>query len=277
MLGLGDIVVPGMMLAFALRFDLFLFYLQQGRRIERDSGEMRKPAYINAKGNWGERFWTGSKLWTEEIKAKTFPKPYFYATIVGYLAGMMTTVVVMQVAEHAQPALLYLVPGVLLSLWGTALVRGDLKALWHYSEAPEEEKTDGKKDSEKHKTESDADTSKDLVSSGAAESGEVDQPSEEHKTKSNSDKSNDKAAEKEEADKQCRRLIYFSIVLPELQHESKSEQPSASTTSQADVFGDTLSEDACKTTGAPHGMGGATGQSRGRKDGEPPEKRARRV
>ncbi|KAK7902904.1 hypothetical protein LTR67_002550 [Exophiala xenobiotica] len=279
MLGLGDIVVPGMMLAFALRFDLFLFYLRQGRKGVTAGEETQKPAYVNAKGNWGERFWTNSKLWTEEIKAKTFPKPYFYATIVGYLAGMITTVVVMQVAEHAQPALLYLVPGVLLSLWGTALVRGDLKALWDYSELPEEEKKDGKEDNEKDKTESDADTSKAVVGSGAAESREVDQKSEEHKTESDPDKSNDKGPAKEKAEKQCRRLVYFSIILPEQQPESKSEEPSASTTphAQANATGDTLSEDTGKSTSVQHHMNGAMEERQGRKDGEPPEKRARRV
>lgn len=36
--------------------------------------------------------------------------------------------------NHGQPALLYLVPGILLSLWGTGLVRGQLKLMWEYTE-----------------------------------------------------------------------------------------------------------------------------------------------
>jgi minor histocompatibility antigen H13 len=37
MLGLGDVILPGMMIGFALRFDLYLFYLRkQKRRIIQD-------------------------------------------------------------------------------------------------------------------------------------------------------------------------------------------------------------------------------------------------
>lgn len=148
MLGLGDIVVPGMMLAFALRFDLYIHYLKKGGAIKNSQqktteADQPKPAYVNARGQWGERFWTSAKLRSEGILATKFPKPYFYASIVGYVAGMVTTVVVMQVAAHAQPALLYLVPGVLTSLWGTALMRGEFQLLWNYSELPEDQDKKG--------------------------------------------------------------------------------------------------------------------------------------
>ena len=55
--------------------------------------------------------------------------------MIGYVAGMLTTLGVMSVFQHAQPALLYLVPGVLISLWGTALVRRELRDMWEFSEA----------------------------------------------------------------------------------------------------------------------------------------------
>lgn len=142
MLGLGDIVVPGMILAFALRFDLYRFYLKQGTSAEPENTNIvaaKKPKYLPATGRWGERFWIKSELQGAELQGKSFPKPYFHATVVGYLAGMVVTILVMQVFQHAQPALLYLVPGVLLSLWGTALVRGELKLLWAYTEDQEDE------------------------------------------------------------------------------------------------------------------------------------------
>lgn len=47
---------------------------------------------------------------------------------------MLTTLVVLQIFDHAQPALLYLVPGVLIALWGTALVRGEFGLMWEYTE-----------------------------------------------------------------------------------------------------------------------------------------------
>ena len=221
MLGLGDIVVPGMMLAFALRFDLYLHYLKkdsQQNRSQRDKSAQyeSKPVYVNARGRWGERFWTSSRLWSEATKATKFPKPYFYATIVGYLVGMVTTVVVMQIAAHAQPALLYLVPGVLISFWGTALVKGELRLLWQYSELPEEDKKtkeqkDGKDEINKKPIVANEDVkaidAKEAVSDDKKDAGKPAEQGKEGK----------KHGEKEQ---DCRQLIYVAVTLPK--HTSTS-------------------------------------------------------
>lgn len=150
MLGLGDIIIPGMMLAFALRFDLYRFYLGEQTSTKGGSGAEvpKKRTYTRATGNWGERFWTKSNLRSKELQVKSFPKPYFHAGVSGYLIGMIFTLIVMQVAQHAQPALLYLVPGVLISLWGTALFKGDLKLFWAYTEGEEVEGNDKKEKTE---------------------------------------------------------------------------------------------------------------------------------
>lgn len=71
MLGLGDIVVPGVFVALALRYD-------------------HKRAL--ASGGDGSRF----------------SKPYFTAAVLAYVAGLATTMTVMHVFKAAQPALLYL-------------------------------------------------------------------------------------------------------------------------------------------------------------------------
>ena len=139
MLGLGDIVLPGIMIGLALRFDLYLFYLrkQKMKTTEEEQEEIEKTPYVSATGKWGEHFWTRSlptSALPPQLRA-SFPKPYFTASIVGYVAGMLATLGVMSVFQHAQPALLYLVPGVLGSLWGTALVRGEVKEMWGFSEA----------------------------------------------------------------------------------------------------------------------------------------------
>jgi len=158
MLGLGDIVLPGLMIGLALRFDLYLFYLkkQQMRKgnkknvegSDKPIVEVEKALYVPVTGNWGDRFWT-SRLPTSaklEKLSSSFPKPYFIASMVGYVVGMLATLGVMSVFQHAQPALLYLVPGVLIGLWGTGLVRGELSEMWEFSEAitgeqlPEHEK-----------------------------------------------------------------------------------------------------------------------------------------
>lgn len=158
MLGLGDIVVPGTMAALALRFDLYLFYKRKGdqkARVEGKEPGTVKPHYQSATGAWGERFWAPSIPRTEpELEppyhnARSFSKPYFKASLIGYFFGMTATLFVMQYTDHAQPALLYLVPGVLMFLWGTALARGEIREMWEYSEEDmEEEEEKGKKGNE---------------------------------------------------------------------------------------------------------------------------------
>ena len=167
MLGLGDIVLPGLVIGFALRFDLYLFYLrkqkhsvgtQTGNNISADvanktsqpTAEPVKAEYQNATGGWGERFWVGKRDDSNEpTNCGTFPKTYFYAGVYGYIIGMVMTLGVMSVWGHAQPALLYLVPGVLGALWLTALDEGDLKTMWEYDETEPEDTPDKKSDEPK--------------------------------------------------------------------------------------------------------------------------------
>lgn len=44
MLGLGDVVLPGIMIGLALRFDLFVFYLRQQKRTQADDAKMERRA-----------------------------------------------------------------------------------------------------------------------------------------------------------------------------------------------------------------------------------------
>ncbi|KAK5077005.1 hypothetical protein LTR64_005516 [Lithohypha guttulata] len=151
MLGLGDIVVPGILIAFALRFDLYNYYLKlvnkNNQKIENIESEEKnndkkdaRPLYQPARGMWAERFYTARGLWSSALQARSFPKPYFKATMAGYTAGLIATLLVMQVYKHAQPALLYLVPGVLAGFWGMALWRREVKLLWQYDETEDEQK-----------------------------------------------------------------------------------------------------------------------------------------
>ncbi|KAF4981783.1 hypothetical protein FDECE_17631 [Fusarium decemcellulare] len=159
-LGLGDIVIPGMVMALALRFDLWLHYV---RKIKYESTDLKliekdtvsgalvtrsevkhkevKAKYVSVKGNWGENLWTRGAFFLSapqqlppELEAARFRKTYFYASVVGYFLGMLATLAMLLVFKHGQPALLYLVPGVLGSLWLTGLVRGELKQMWKYTE-----------------------------------------------------------------------------------------------------------------------------------------------
>lgn len=147
MLGLGDVVLPGIMIGLTLRFDLYLFYLKMQKLTEVtkdgeedfNAKEIVKAPYQNATGNWGERFWVSPSVHGAR-RGYAFPKTYFCASIIGYTIGMICTLGVMHVYKHGQPALLYLVPGVLVSVWATAYIKGDIKAMWEYDEAEDDKK-----------------------------------------------------------------------------------------------------------------------------------------
>ncbi|KAI9467894.1 peptidase A22B, signal peptide peptidase, partial [Coemansia mojavensis] len=122
MLGLGDIVVPGIFLALALRFDRHQYLAKLGY----------------AKG----------KALPKELKGKHrgfgFPVPYFTACLAAYVAGLATTISVMHVFQAAQPALLYLSPACILAVLGTAAVRGEMKQVFAYAEESKEEEEEKK-------------------------------------------------------------------------------------------------------------------------------------
>ena len=127
MLGLGDIVVPGVFVALALRYD-YQRFLSKG----------------------GEGY--------------NFSRPYFTAAVLAYIAGLATTMTVMHVFKAAQPALLYLrfapyfqiedgalmnchcSPACILSFVITAVTRGELRDAWSWSDETPEDKSavDGK-------------------------------------------------------------------------------------------------------------------------------------
>ncbi|EFJ18240.1 hypothetical protein SELMODRAFT_271219 [Selaginella moellendorffii] len=89
MLGLGDIVIPGIFVALALRFD-----------VSRGTG-----------------------------------KRYFTSAFMGYITGIVATIIVMNVFQAAQPALLYIVPCVTGFLAVHCLAKGEIKPLLEFDEA----------------------------------------------------------------------------------------------------------------------------------------------
>lgn len=100
LLGLGDIVLPGLFIAMCLRYDVLRFaqrHLSSDAQPQEVWDTMRKAV----------------------VKA---PKNYFFGSIFGYFVAIMVTVAIMIIFDHGQPALLYLVPGCLLSVIINALV-----------------------------------------------------------------------------------------------------------------------------------------------------------
>jgi minor histocompatibility antigen H13 len=163
MLGLGDIVLPGFMIGMALRFDLHLHYMRLQRTSHAENGPANvegnsvdgstqnekdtvsestqtagKPKYVPPIRHWSSRVWTSSRLLPPIFASGSFRKTYFTVSFLGYILGMAATEAAMHYANHAQPALLYLVPAVLISLLLTAVVRGELHAMWEYTEEEDE-------------------------------------------------------------------------------------------------------------------------------------------
>eukprot|EP00898_Chlorokybus_atmophyticus_P008048 jgi/Chlat1/8244/Chrsp77S07672 len=103
MLGLGDIVIPGIFVALVLRYDI----ASKGRR------------------------------------------HYFYSAFAGYAAGLGTTIAVMNIFQAAQPALLYIVPGVIGFVTVHCLKNGELKQLLEFDESSgDDDKSKARSDSE---------------------------------------------------------------------------------------------------------------------------------
>lgn len=121
-LGLGDIVIPGIFIAMCLRFDAF-----------------NHKAALKSAGSTEEEVLN---------YASSFPKPFFWSVWVSYLLALILTGVIMFAFNRAQPALLYLVPGTMFTLMGTSLCRGQFSDMLAYDEedlSPKKEEKDAKK------------------------------------------------------------------------------------------------------------------------------------
>lgn len=116
LLGLGDIVIPGLFVALLLRFDAVR------------SGQVIKSA-----------------------DQSNFPQPYFLTNAAAYALGLLATVGVMFFFQAAQPALLYLVPACLGGSLLVGAVRGELGALMAYDEETKKEEEEKKEQEEKKK------------------------------------------------------------------------------------------------------------------------------
>ena len=83
-----------------------------------------------------------AKVNPKGAECSAFPKPFFFGNIDSYALGLGITVFVMYYFNHAQPALLYLVPCCLGGSMLTGLATGGFKEMWDYNEeAPKQEDT----------------------------------------------------------------------------------------------------------------------------------------
>lgn len=102
MLGLGDIVMPGLLLCFVLRYDAY-----------------KRTQFMNSEAGLPP-----PSMYYQKIT-------YFHCSLIGYFLGLLTATLSSEVFQATQPALLYLVPFTLLPLLIMAYLKGDLKRMWH--------------------------------------------------------------------------------------------------------------------------------------------------
>ncbi len=69
--------------------------------------------------------------------SRNFRSKYFRSAFGGYVAGLLATIGVMNYFNAAQPALLYIVPGVLGAVLGHAWINREFKQVFDFSEEPE--------------------------------------------------------------------------------------------------------------------------------------------
>lgn len=67
---------------------------------------------------------------------------YFNVALVAYVSSLVLTMTMLQIYKHGQPALLYIVPSLLLSFLGTLVIMGDVRAALNFDSADYSEPAD---------------------------------------------------------------------------------------------------------------------------------------
>ena len=111
-LGLGDIVLPGLLVALALNYDTWR------------ASPLANPSFF-----------------------PSYPCPLFTSSLISYVCGLGLSMVAGYLFQHPQPALLYLSPSVLLGVTWKALKIGCLSDVWNGRLEVELNKIEGDKSS----------------------------------------------------------------------------------------------------------------------------------
>lgn len=165
-LGLGDIVVPGLLLCFVLRFDAYkrsqmLSAAAATAAAHRTNGENKshsesekvkfkpdeyettiKKRPLKVCSSLNSFFASSSRhrsrksdedrnFYSMRNLIKLNRISYFHCSLIGYFVGLITATLSSEIFREAQPALLFLVPFTLLPLLIMAYIKGDLRLMWN--------------------------------------------------------------------------------------------------------------------------------------------------
>ncbi len=124
LIGLGDIVIPGLFLGLCLRFDVFLYCKRQLGGLIRSTDR---------------DFHAANHLFSKDFSALTSPAAWqrkwtFWVCFCAYLLSLITTGWIMNFFNAAQPALLYICPALIIASVGSAWFGGNWTEMWSYDE-----------------------------------------------------------------------------------------------------------------------------------------------
>ncbi|BFZ56272.1 hypothetical protein PYCC9005_003317 [Savitreella phatthalungensis] len=112
MLGLGDVVIPGIFVALCRRFDAELHYRPLVRAADKAGKRLR---------------------WARQQGLRR--TPFFRAAYASYIIGLVSCMTALHVFQHAQPALIYLSPACMLAGLYAAWSQGVLRDAWQYDDS----------------------------------------------------------------------------------------------------------------------------------------------
>jgi minor histocompatibility antigen H13 len=101
LIGLGDLVIPGVFLSLCLRFDHYNYYIKTRASFHH---------------------------------LTTVPKPYFTTGLISYCSGLLLTSIALHISKSGQPALLYIVPLLFVGIGCQAWKRGEVEELWKFND-----------------------------------------------------------------------------------------------------------------------------------------------
>ncbi len=124
LIGLGDIVIPGLFLGLCLRFDVFLYCKRQLGGLIRSTDR---------------DFHAANHLFSKDFSALTSPGAWqrkwtFWVCFCAYLLSLIATGWIMNFFNAAQPALLYICPALIIASVGSAYLGGNWTEMWNYDE-----------------------------------------------------------------------------------------------------------------------------------------------
>lgn len=129
-LGLGDIVVPGIFLSMLREFDIENFWLTNAIITTTNEGK--------GKGKTGNGNNANTINEEDAVSIDYFQDattPYFTNGMISYAIGLGATFFVLYSTGQGQPALFYIVPSLLLASVATAASRNEVSKLWSYKGA----------------------------------------------------------------------------------------------------------------------------------------------